>query len=209
MTELIKISCHVSAEKILRAEADYHDAIKRIASLKRNELNEKSLLKKYRVFLIWCLYITCVIGIALTILILLPMGTCKADYLFTIAMLVFFVAIILIFKNEQKISNAIWGKINNFISESRTEHMFKIARRLVPFEANYYFSGKMLTYVRQKDGNETTNWSKPISGQYYAGKDFIVTYKKKALYPDLFMFIDTPDSTVEHLNQMGLFAIPL
>lgn len=201
--------CKVDAEHFIAAENEYHTTIRDIADLKRNQHEIESKFRKFRPLLIWGGKILSLLGIALGILMLLPFGVCKTDYFTSILLLIFFILGFLFFKDEKKISNTLWSKTNKLVSDIRAEHTFKIARRLVPFEANYRFEENILTYSRIKDGNELINWSKTIEGQYYIGKKFIITYKNKSLFPHLFLFIRSSDEISSYFTDIGMKQIKL
>lgn len=201
--------CKVDAEHFIAAENEYHTTISDIADLKRNQNETESKFRKIRPLLISGGKILSLLGIALGILMLLPLGVCKTDYFLSTFLLITFIIGFLFFKNENKISNALWNKTNKLASESRAEHTFKIARKLVPFEANYRFEGNILTYSRIKGENELINWSKTVEGQYYIGKTFIITYKNKSLYPHLFLFIRSSDEMSSYFTELGMTQIKL
>lgn len=207
MNEELKYSCQINADKFIATENEYYETIKKIADFKKIKSDENSLFNLFRPALIWAGKSLCLLGIMLAILVLLPFGICSTNYFMTVSLLIFFIVTFLLFKNERKISVMMWEKINKLVSESRTEHTFKIARRLVPFTANYHLIGNTITYSRTKEGNEAINWSKTIENEFYTGRNFVITYKKRSLFPHLFIFADSTGEIISYLNNLGMTQI--
>lgn len=199
----------ITAEKILRAESDYYETIMKIASVRRDALLNGSFIEKHKGFLNMSIFWLCVFGIVLILIDLLPFGYCKPDYLQDVILLIFFSFFLVFIKKRDSLSIKLWAKLNPYISDLKTDVTFRLARRLVPFEARYTFQGNSISYSRVKAGVSSINWSREVMGEYYLCNDYLITYKNNKLYPDLFILVEDSRELVRYFERLGIKRIEI
>ncbi len=209
MLNKLEFSVTITADKILRAESNYYETIMHIASVKRDHLRSNSFIEKHKGVLKKLIFGLCVAGVVLIVIDLLPYGYCQPNYLQDFILLLFFILIFVGLKKEDALATMFWAKCNRYIADIKTEATFKLARRLIPFEACYTLDGKNISYARIKGGEHNKNWSREISGEYLVCDDYVITYKPKQLYPDLFILIGSSAELAGYLDGLGLKRIEM
>ena len=209
MQNKLEISVEITAEKILRAESSYYETIMNIASAKREVLRNDSFIEKNKKSIKSFVFWLCVAGIALIVLDFIPYGYCKPKYLLDASLFIFFTLVIVFLKKEDALHKSFWAKFNPYISDIKAEATFRLARRLVPFEARYTLQGNSISYARVKGGVSNPNWSREISGEYYICGDYVITYKNKQLYPHLFIFVGSSNELATYFEVLGIKKIEI
>ncbi|MFZ6653914.1 hypothetical protein [Undibacterium sp. TJN19] len=172
---------------------------------------ERYMQSRMTLSLLLILKCICILGLALCVWVFalggIPFHGIRIEFLFAL----FFLILLVLFWDKNKLINR-QGKVFkpywSWLAKSHAKRMLKVARKILPFEAEYVFRDDVAVYYRISKAGSTLAWNRKVKHCYLSGQRATMLFKKPtSLYPYVLIQHDPPAALAAYLDEIGLRAI--
>ncbi len=105
-------------------------------------------------------------------------------------------------------SNKLLDPSYRWSARTRAASMLRMAKKTLPFKAEYELRDDAITYYRGGSTNKKPAWTRTLKHYYLSGQRATLLYKKEtSLYPYILIMHESPLELAQYLDALGVAAI--
>jgi hypothetical protein len=163
-------------------------------------------------FLFGLVRVLSVIGLALSLWLLFTGGCRYRGIRLEFIFIPLFMATLALFWNTKKRIEKLLAPHTPYwsgLATRRTRAMLRVARKTVPFTAEYDLRGEQVVYYRVTGDTANFVWTRQLKGFRVCGNGFVVLFRKeRSLYPYAILLHDAAAELEPYLDRIGVPPFP-